>query len=337
MGKRVLGNIELSRGSHPFIDCLHGVLTAAGLFDKPKYMLSGMSGLSFKFIAHKRLIISSTLMYDRAAEHRNAIDILGVYAESWAGRINNCTFQLHQKHLIKRIKESIDEGYGVIGWITVGQRRDVDFCIIYGYDDNDRVLFYKTRGRNEQLLMLYENVGIVNAASWCYHFIGERVEKDIIDIYRKSLETAIDEWEIPYKLPHQTNSEFASGRRAYKHMIEALEKGDYDEYGANSIINYYITYKQEIYQYLKEVIKEFPELDGALERYGKLKDISTDMEGLIVRGWDRNKLDKSKAPGLIKCFKEAEEVEESAVNELKAYFKEMLDNRFIDYFDVKKF
>jgi hypothetical protein len=337
MGKRILDNIELIRGSHPFIDCLYGVLTSANLFDKPKYMLSGMTGLSFKFIAHKRLLVSSTLMYDRALEHSDAIDILGIYSESWAGRINNPTFQLHQKYLIKRIRESIDNGYGVVGWITIGQRKDVDFGIIYGYDDYDRVLYYKTRGKNEQLVMLYENVGIVNAASWCYHFIGEKVEKDIIDIYRKSLETAIDEWEIPYKLPHQTNSEFASGRKAYEHMTEALEKGDYDEYGANSIINYYINYKLEIYEYLKEVIKEFPELDRALERYGELNGICHSMEDLIDRRWGRNKLDRSNAPVLVKCFKEAQVIEERAVNELKKYFKELLDNRYIDYYDIKKF
>jgi len=337
MGGRILERIDVEKESRPYIDCLYSVLRASGKFNGPKYLLAGMTGFSFIFVTHKDLILASTEVYNMKATSCKALDILGYYSEAYDGLKTNATFPLYQKVAIKRIKESIDEGVATIVWspgIT-------DFGVIYGYDDEDEVFFYKDRFNKEQQILLYSNLGKAEANYWMCHIIGDRIEKDIRDIYIQSLEFAVDCWETVYVDEIFLGKEFASGRMAYEYLIEALKKKDFHDLGAGKIIYYNTFSKKEAFLYLKDVKEEIPEAEPAYLKYKKLHEIYQRLIKLIppapIRGVDF-KIDRAKnMDEIIELCTEAREVEEEAVGELKKLLKETLNNRYIDIYDVKKF
>jgi hypothetical protein len=190
----------------------------------------------------------------------------------------------------------------VIGWLPLHEKHS-DFGVVTGYDDDDEVIFYRNRWSRTTHVLLYRNIGLVNSASWYFHIIGNKADKDVIDIYKDSLEKAVDEWEIPYKLPYTTNYEFASGKNAYDFMIKALECGDFDEYGASDIMNIYINFKQQIYEYFQEMTRELPRVQPILEEYSRLKEVAGEMCRYVKRVWGNNKIDRNDIPEIIYCFK----------------------------------
>lgn len=332
MTRKIINNIELKRESRSFIDCLHSVLTAQGMFDGPKYMLSGMTALAFKFIMHKRMIASSLEMYNRPYENWWGVNILGIYSETYGGFKNNPAFCLYQKHGIDRIKESIDRNMGAILWAP----DYVEFAVVHGYDDEDGVFYYKDRYNSDDQVILYENIGLVKNACWHYHVLwNEKVSRDIRDIYSDSLIEAVFEWDVPFKLERETNGEYGSGRKAYEYIIDAFESRDFDDFGACYNINAYAVSKNEIRRYMEEVVKEIPELSHALQKYRELDDIYKSIDVIIPKGQMNCTIDRNHIPVLIKEFKKAAEVEDAAVEEIKKYLKVTLDNMFFDIYEAK--
>jgi len=107
MSKAII-QTELLKESRSYIDCLYAVLKYKGMFSLPKFMLSGMSGIAFKFVVHKRLLPSSLDMYNWVTENWKAVDTLGIYTETYEGSQLNPTFPLYRKEAIKKIKDSGD-------------------------------------------------------------------------------------------------------------------------------------------------------------------------------------------------------------------------------------
>lgn len=336
MGARVLEGIDLRRESRPYIDCLYAVLTASGKFMGSKYMLSGMTGFAFIFSAHKDLIIASTEMYGLRTAAFNSLDILGYYSEVYCGLKSNLTFPLHQKKAVARAKESIDAGMGVIVWAP----GITDFGVIFGYDDEDEVFFYKDRYHKDTQILLYNNLGRVEANFWMCQIIGESIEKDIRDIYLDSLELAVDIWETPYIDETVHNRALASGRKAYEYLIEGMTAGDFYDAGVGKLIYYNAMAREEAYRYMENVLEEYAECRPAYLKYKELYEIYQQALTLLpsYTAWGCNyKIDRSKLPKLIECCRSAQQTEEDAVSELKLLLKERLSNRYIDILDVKKF
>jgi hypothetical protein len=337
MSIKKLEGIELVNESRPYIDCLYSVLTASSGFIGPKYMLSGMTGFAFIFTAHRDAIIASTEMYELKTAAWNALNILGYYSETYDGLKDDVTFPLYQRKAVIRIRESVDRGMAVIVWAP-----DImDFAVIYGYDDEDGVFYFKDRfGRNEGIL-LYSNLGKVQAAYWLCHIIGDRVEKDIKDIYIDSLGYAVDYWEIPYANEIEMRKEVASGRKAYEYLIDAMSRDTFNELGAGKIIYYNIISKNETCLYMKNACEEFPELYPAYLKYYELNEIYKDIKKLLppypVPGIKFKFERKNNLPGIIENLHKASSTEDEAVNILKQFLQENLSNRYIDLFDVKKF
>ena len=335
-GARKLEGIELAKESRAYIDCLHSVLTGAGKFSGPKYLLSGMTGFAFIFSAHKELIVASTEMYGLRTTALESLDILGYYTEVYSGLKNHPTFPLHQKKAIIRVKESIDAGMGVIIWAP----GITDFGVIYGYDDGAEVFLYKDRHHKDTQVLLYRNLGRVEANFWMCQVIGENIEKDIRDIYLDSLEYAVDIWETPYIDETVHNRALASGRKAYEYLISGMKSGDFYELGAAKLIYYNTIAREEAYHYMNEVKEELPECYAAYLKYKELHDIYQRAKSILpphpVPG-QNFKLDRSMLPQLIEYCEEAWRKEEEAVGELKQLLNERLGNRYIDILDVKKF
>ncbi|MCX8131016.1 MAG: hypothetical protein N3I35_13070 [Clostridia bacterium] len=283
-------------------------------------MLSGKTGLAFRFVIHKRLLPSSVDAYNWGWENWKHVNTLGIYSEYYEGKLNNPAFVLYQDAAIEKIRTSIDNGFGVIAWGMSSSQ----FGVIYGYDDRDQVFYFKNPGDVEDNIMLYKNFGIITEGSWYYQIFGKKIDKDIRDIYRDSLLIAVQEWENQYKL----DSSYGSGRMAYEYLISALENQDLNEAGAYYILPLYSMSKCEIYEYLSEVIKELPEISGAANKYLKLKEIYQNILKLpLSMMFDK---DKKYIPQLVEYFKQARETEKAGINELKLFLKETLNNVHIN-------
>lgn len=334
MASRILGNIVLkNESSRSYVDALYAVLTPAGLFNNAPYMLSGMTGMAFVSVAHKNLIPASVDVYSLRESGWRSLDILGLYSEIYGGVNNSITFPLYQQKAVERVKQSIDAGRGAVVWAP----KRMEFGVIYGYDDEDEVLFYKDRYLPGEFVMLYKNLGRTNSVFWMCQVIGDGIDKDIRDIYLDSMEVCVDEWEMPYKAQPHTKREFGSGRKAYEYMINALESRDYNNIGAIRIINCCMLCKNETYKYLKEVKKEMPEIQPAFDKYKELNEIFMSIAGLVPQYAPGAIMDIENIPRLVEYLREAKEAEDQAVGEVKKYLKDILNNRYIDALDVKKF
>lgn len=337
MGDCIIRDIKVNNESRPYIDCLYSVLTSSDKYMGPKYMLSGMTGFPFIFVVHKDLILASTELYPLKTTAVKSMEILGFYSETYDGIKTSPTFPLYQKRALKRVKESIDNGIAVIAW----DMGITDFSVIFGYDDEDEVFFYKNRYQKYDQILLYKNFGISEANYWMCQIIGEKVDKDIRDIYLESLEFAVDCFETSYIDEIILRREVASGRMAYEYLIKALNRDEIYDFGAGKLLYYNAISKNEACLYLNEVRKELPETYPAFLKYKELNKIYKAIMKLLpdcsgikeVYHIDR----KDVLPKIIEYCKRAWEVEEQAIGELKHILRERLSNRYIDIYDVKKF
>lgn len=332
-GKRISG-VSIQRESDSYTDALFAVLKKVNYFDGPKYMLSGMTGMTFKFISHKRMLVPSRYLYHLDTDSWRAVDRLGIYNEIYSGFKTNPTFPLYQKRAIERVKESIDRGMPAIFWEPNG----ILFGVINGYDEEDGVFFYQDLHHKEDQIMLFSNVGKVGATFWMFQVIGERIEKDIRDIYLDSMECCVDEWETGDNVAPFARYEYGSGRKAYDFAIAALEEDSFDETGALVILDYAIISKEQTYLYFQEIKNEFYGMEEIAERYKNVSDIFKAMRETVPSVIRRDyKIDRERLPMLISCLKEGKEEEERAAASLKYFLRETLYNRHIDFYDVKKF
>lgn len=338
MGEKILKNIRLIRESRPYTDCLYSVLTASNMFHEPKYMLSGMTGMAFIFIAHKNLIISSTEMYGMRFNHWRALNILGIYSEIIEGRRFQPTFPLYRDKAVQKIKESIVNEKAAI----VFAPRITDFGVIYGFDDEDEVLFYKDIINKEEQIILYKNLFKHQSEYWMCQSIGNRIDRDIKDIYLDSMEIAIDQWDMEI-IMERTRGEYASGKKAYDNLIKAFEINNFHEIGASRILNYKVLAMEEIKLFMENVAREIPELSDAAQIYSTLNDVYREITNIVPNHYysyymdDNPRIHRKDIPTLIKYLKIAKDTEEQAIREIKKYMKEVVNNREIDFYNVKQF
>lgn len=303
-----LDHIELKRESKSFTDCLHAVLTAAHLFDGPKYMLSGLSGLAFKFTVHDCLLSMSVSAYGQwGQEHQPAIDNLGIYTVSDGGRTRHPTFRDYQREAVKTVISSLDRGVAVIYWIP-------EFGVIHGYDDEDRIFYVQNGYSAQSSVVLYDNFGLNFTPFWYIQLLGEQVKVTRETMVLGALRLAIHDWDTPYKtLP---NKDIASGRMAYSFLIRGLEKGDYDLKGAVYILDSFSYSRTEIMLFLQDSQGTWPELDEAINLYRRLVDTISGMNDCIAKigAEDVRQVVPKRIPELIDMIKEADLLEDKAIN-----------------------
>ncbi|QHT59136.1 BtrH N-terminal domain-containing protein [Paenibacillus lycopersici] len=305
MSRVMLHDIRMKRESKSYADSLHAILTAAGLFQGPKYLLSGLSGLAFKFAVHRKLLPFSVSAYGQwGNEHDPAIENLGLFSISDGGRTRHPTFPQYQRDAVDWVKQSLDAGIGAIYWIP-------EFGVICGYDDEDEV-FYVLDGRNEEpSVVLYDNLGLNFTPFWCCQIFGERVEIDLADMVLESLRLAIRDWETPHKtLP---DTEIASGRLAFAFFRDGLAAGGYDERGAAYILTDYVYTRGEIADYLHDVRHALPVLGEAAALYAELRGALKAIDGCWTHGPDGKRIDPARIALLCDVMRQAEALEERAV------------------------
>ncbi|WNS45729.1 hypothetical protein [Paenibacillus sp. MMS20-IR301] len=261
----ILDNIQMKRESKSFTDALYAVLTAAGLFQGPKFLLSGLSGMAFKFTVHEQLLPLSVTAYGQWGEaHQPAIDNLGIFTSNDGGRTRHESFAVYQQTAVDSVKRSLDRGLACIYWIP-------EFGVIHGYDEEDRVFYVQDGWSRESHCVLYDNFGVNITGFWYCQFVGDHVVIPLRDTVLESLRLALDDWETPHRtLPDRS---LASGRLAYSYLLRGLQQGDSDTGGAGYILDSYLSARTEIRMYLEEVQAELPGLSSIHSLYAELEAV----------------------------------------------------------------
>lgn len=300
-----LEHLRMKRETKSYIDSLYAILTAAHLFEGPKYRLSGLSGMAFKFTVHERLLPLSVTAYGQwIDEHKPAVDNLGLFTVMDAGRTRHPTFRHYQQDAVQWVKESLDQGIGVIYWIP-------EFGVIDGYDDDDRVFFVQDGWSEEPHIILYDNFGINFTEFWYCQVFGEKADIPYETMLLESLRLAIADWETPYKtLP---NKDIGSGKLAYEFLIRALNNGNYDEAGAVYILDSYFHSRKEISMYLREACDIWPKLKEASVCYDRIVAGISNMESCIVVTGEGRKINRGQCHILIESLSEAQSLEDQAI------------------------
>ncbi|MFC0329873.1 hypothetical protein ACFOLF_31875 [Paenibacillus sepulcri] len=291
-----LDHLIMKRESKSFTDSLHAVLTATNLFTGPKYMLSGYTGMAFKFSVHEQLLPMSVSAYGQwVTEHKPAIDNLGIWTAIDGGRTRHATFSHYRQEAVKWVRESLNRGLGVIYWIP-------EFGVIHGYDDEDGIFYVQDGRTDEDRIVLYDNFGLNFTPFWYCQSFGEKVEIPQEDMILESFRLAVYDWETPYKtLPGR---EIASGKLAYTFLTEALATGGYDERGAVYILDSYLYSRKEIRDYLHDILGIWHEADVAFSLYDRLVGETAAIENCIV---------EKRSVDLIAALKTAEMLEQQAM------------------------
>ncbi|PYI55763.1 hypothetical protein [Paenibacillus flagellatus] len=318
MGSVVL-DIKMKRESKSFTDSLHAVLTAAGRFDGPKYRLSVLSGMAYKFTVHERLLPLSVTAYGQwGVEHGPAVDNLGVYTVWDGGRTRHPTFRYYQQDAVRSTKASLDRGVGAVYWIP-------EFGVIHGYDDGDRVFYVNNGWTEESGVLLYDNFGLNATPFWYVQWFGGKVEIDEREMTLESLRLALDDWETPYKTPPQTD--IASGRLAYTYLMQGLARDDFDEKGAVSIVDAFRASRTEIRDGLRDLAWTLPVLASAAELYGELADVAADFGSCFAQRDGVRRVDRSRIGELIRLLDAALALEERAMRRFREISAEYPDPR----------
>ncbi|WP_342549430.1 hypothetical protein NST69_12240 [Paenibacillus sp. FSL P2-0089] len=311
MSKRtgVILDVRMQRESKSFTDALYAVLTAAGLFEGPKFLLSGLSGMAFKFTVHEKLLPMSVTAYGQwGTEHRRAVDNLGIFLVDDGGRTRHDSFGAYQRIAIDCVKQSLDRGLACLYWIP-------EFGVIHGYDEDDRVFYVQDGWSGETQYVLYDNFGLNFTPFWDCMYVGERVMIPLQDTVLESLRLALEDWETPHKtLP---DSSLGSGRLAYSFLIRALQQGGFDSYGAIYILESYMTSRIEISAYLREVQSVLPGLKEVSRLYDELVEgLRGPLAAAISEKNSGKLLMQVQLPSLCSALKKALELEERAMQQV---------------------
>lgn len=302
----ILKDIHMRRESKSFTDAMYAILTAGNRFDGPKYMLSGLSGMAFKFSVHQKLLPMSVTAYGQwGIEHKSAIDNLGIYTVFDSGRTRHSSFEVYQKDAVQWMKQSIELGMGGVYWIP-------EFGVIHGYDDDDQVFYVQDGWSEESRIVLYDNFGINMTPFWYCQIFGDKVHISMQEAVLESLRLALYDWETMYKtLPDRS---IASGRHAYVFLIRAFEQGDFDRSGAVYIVDSYLSARTEIKDYMQEVKTYLPGLDEVCSIYAELVNIVTEELAASMSLFDgKRQLLEYRISSICATFKKALELEERAM------------------------
>jgi len=300
-----LHDIQLKRESKSYLDSLYAILTAAGWFQGPKYMLAGLTGMAFKLSVHQQLLPLSVSAYGQwASEHNPAVKNMGLLAETDGGRTRHPSFGWYQEQAVMMVKRSLDRGLGAVYWVP-------EFGVIQGYDDADRVFYVQNGWSDESQVVLYDNFGLNFTPFWYVETYVDRIEVAREDRVLESLRLAIHDWHTPYKtLP---DTDIASGKLAYSFLREGLLRGTYDVGGARYILDTYVVSRKEIRDYLHEVRDCGQELQDALDCYeeimGGLPIVTDSVQALQ----DGRGLDVDRIVELVNQLSEAEKLEDQAI------------------------
>lgn len=316
MAKKLLHKVKMgSIRCSSYLASAEGILRAADMWNQESYLLAGMTGIAFHFIVHERTCPSSVTIYDWQ-QHFQALDRIGICSDRatvFCGEGVN-TADLYRNHVVKRIKESIDKGIGVVVWAPTPL---LEFGIIKGYDDQNGVFFVEDcLCGHDPAHLLYENLGKSEVPLLSYQLIIGKKDVPAETTYRSSLSYGVQEWE-----KESFNPQYACGRKGYDSLIAALERSDYIAFGLAYIIFSYGDAKQHLARYLDYISQhsqQFGSLKKAAQLYNQVAQCFENMARLAPFAGPQTTIDDKHIPEILTLAREAKELEDQAMGIIKA-------------------
>jgi hypothetical protein len=219
------------------------------------------------------------------------------------------TFKNAQKDAINRIRESIDNGKGVLVWAPTPI---LEFGIITGYDDNEEIFSVCDCVNENPDPMLYSNLGKSEVPILYMQRILDHVQLDPEKIYRESLEFGRYQWQKEH-----FNAHYACGKKAYSNLLGMLNEDDYHDFGLTYIMAVYADSKNGIAKYLDFLVKNSKELSGLEQATSIYMEIAKCFKGMSeiapFKGPMQAAVDKTRIPEMIEFVKKAEDLETTAM------------------------
>ncbi|MCP5454856.1 MAG: hypothetical protein H7A31_03500 [Thermotogae bacterium] len=252
-----------------FMGSLKVCLDTTGFKNYDCYKIMGISGMAFNFVMSTKCDASGPTVYDWGNSHFYMLDRLGIISEYDQiysdGKLN--TFIHYRNNSTEKIKKSLNAGIPVIAWAPSNV---LEFGVIYGYDDSDKVFFIQDVYGGNSDPLLYDNLGVSNIPYLYLHYIKGFVEINTEKAYRESLEYGLKEWKREYSI----SPYYGSGIKAYDNIINALSGGIINDFGFCYCMKVYSESKKYIYQYLKEISEKSSEIKIENKLLGNYKFIS---------------------------------------------------------------
>ncbi|MEK3794025.1 hypothetical protein MKX42_20010 [Paenibacillus sp. FSL R7-0204] len=306
-----------------FADAMHQVLSAKGWFKLPVHMLSGMTALCFRLSVHRELHPDSVTAYNWAAEHTVAADLIGIVASQAAGFHFMPTFPLYQKQAIAAIRQSLEQGTGVVCW------KD-RFVVITRCEDERQLFYYTEIASAAELELPYDQFGRNESPYWYGQIYEGQIQKDMLQVIRESFIQAVYKAEVHE--PMLLESQYACGLKAYDAMLEALTDKTFDAAGTYETLFFYAGMKQDTAAYAREASLYWPELEGIAEHYTALAAVYNE----ITDALNEKPVQAPEAPcsiddeSLLPLLREAKRIETAAIQSIRHLLREPIENRFHD-------
>ncbi|WP_340023112.1 hypothetical protein MHI24_29510 [Paenibacillus sp. FSL K6-1096] len=306
-----------------FADAMHQVLSAKGWFTLSRPMLAGMTALCFRLSVHRQLHPDSATAYNWAAEHYVAADLIGIIASQGAGFNFSPTFPLYQRQAITAIRQSLEQGTGVVCW------KD-RFVVITRCDDERQLFYYRENTSAAELELPYDQFGRNESPYWYGQIYEGQIRKDIVQVIRESFIQAVYKAEVHD--PMLPEAHYACGLKAYDAMLEALADKTYDTAGAYETLIFYAGLKQDTAAYAREACQYWPEVDGVAEHYAALTAVYNEITVTL----NKKPVHAPAAPGsidadsLLPLLREAKRIETAAIQSIRHLLREPIENRFHD-------
>jgi hypothetical protein len=287
-----------------------------------------MSGIAFHFIIHNETCPSSVTVYDWTEEHYQMMDRIGVDSDVfflWMDPKLNM-YRNAQERAINRIRESLDRNMTVTVWAPTPI---LEFGIIKGYDDSEKIFFVEDCTRQCTEHLLYNNLGFSEVSCLFYQIVYNRIPIEQDRIIRSSLAYGIKEW----KREQNINPEYARGKKAYDALMNALEKKVYDYFGLSYILSVYADSKTCLARYLKwiaETSKEISGLEEPASLFNKISILFGKMIKLIPftpprplsSEIEKKRLSEDEITELLSLVKESKDLESHAMKLIEKSIEE---------------
>lgn len=312
MAKKVLNNIKMGSSWTTYISAAYGCMQAAGLWQEDICILMGMTGMAFHFIVHNQTCPSSVTLYDWTSEHSTMMERIGICSEVHEVFLDTRTegYDALQREAVKQIRESIDDGIGVIIWAPTSI---LEFGIVYGYDDEDQIFYVEDCTGGQADPLLYTDTGKSEVPILFYQILKGKTSIDKVQAYKASLQYGVTMWN---KEEH-VSPDYGNGRKGYLNLIHAIEVNDYNVFGLSYIMEVYKDAKYCAAKYLSFLEAAncgFSGIGKAAELFEQLYDNYNKIVSRISLQKQEEQLTKSCIQELLILIKECLSTEEEAMS-----------------------
>ena len=248
MSSKVLEGVKRVGLWNSFMGSVKAVLEYTNMKNIEDYMLMGSTGMAFRFVMKSNCDASGPTVYDWASEHFTMLDRIGIFSDiTLLFREQGLnTFKLAQVSAMEKIKKAIDTDIPVIIWAPSSV---MEFGIISGYDDEQRVFFVRDVGEDEPDPLLYDNLGISMIPYLYVHVLESCIDVAQEKMFRSSLVYGIKEWNKKFHV----SSSYTCGNAAYQSTIDALSSERFNDFGFCYCMAVYAQSKELLAEYIKEL------------------------------------------------------------------------------------